>query len=301
MYQFLTNPIRIILIAIISLLLECRPLLLHAQSNTSISFAVKKEGTGRPIIFIHGLDCSGEVWNETVKHYSGHYTCYSLTLPGFAGQPPIATDSFLPAIVQQLALYIRQEKLVKPIIVGHSLGGWLALDFAIHYPDLAGDLVIVSSAPFLPALSMGSGITADSAGKMGLQTKKYMSTLTPAQVRLGRQYIAYMVRDSARLDQVLDMSAKSDQPTQGEVMYELYSTDLRPLTDRIQSRILALGDWIAYKDYGATHESMNANLQEQYKKAAHITIAINDSSRHFIMYDEPAWMYNQIDHFLAAK
>lgn len=301
MYQFLTNPIRIIIIAVAGLLLEFRPLLLHAQTDAGISFAVKKEGTGRPIIFIPGLDCSGEVWDDAVKHFSPQFTCYSLTLPGFAGQPPIASDSILPVIVQQLAAFIRQEKLERPIIVGHSLGGFLALDFAIHYPDLAGDLVIVSSAPFLPALTMGSAVNVDSAAMIGQRIKGYMSTQTQEQVRQGRRYVASMTKDSARVTQLMEMTVKSDQPTMGKVMYELFSNDLRPFTGRIQSRILVLGDWISYKQYGATKETTHSNLEEQYKKATHVTIAINDNSRHFIMFDEPVWFNKQIDHFLASK
>jgi pimeloyl-ACP methyl ester carboxylesterase len=300
MYQFLTNPIRIIFIAIVSLLLECRPLMLHAQTDANISFAVKKEGSGRPIILIPGFDCSGEVWKDVVKHYSGHYTCYSLTLPGFAGQPPITGDSIFPAIMQQLAGYIRQEKLERPIIVGHSMGGSLALDFAIHYPDLAGDLIIVSSAPCLPALK-GSEVNADSLANMGQMAKKYMSSQTMEQVLQSRPYIATMMLDSSRLPEIMDMTVKSDRPAGGEMVCEMLSNDLRPFTDRIQSRILALADWISYKNYGATHESTYTRLKDQYKKAAHVTIAINDKAHHFIMFDEPAWFYNQIDHFLAAK
>jgi pimeloyl-ACP methyl ester carboxylesterase len=124
-----------------------------------ISFGVQKTGSGRAMIFIPGLYCSGEVWQDAVKHFSAHYTCYTLTLPGFAGQPPLSSpsDSILLTLADQLADYIRQEHLDKPVIVGHSLGGWMALAFGVRHPGLAGDLVIVSSAPFLPSLAMGAG------------------------------------------------------------------------------------------------------------------------------------------------
>lgn len=250
------------------------------------------------MIFIPGLDCSGQVWKDAVRHFSRHFTCYTLTLPGFAGQPPIQSDSILRTIADQLAVYIREEHLDKPTIVGHSLGGWLALAFAIKYPDLAGDLVIVSSAPFLPALSMGPGITVDSATAIGLIIKKSMTGQNLAQVRQTSGYfLATMMRDSSRVAEVLEMAVRSDQPTQGEVMYELFSQDLRPMVGRINSRILALGDWAAYKQYGATRENVYALLREQYKNTDKLTIAINDSSKHFIMFDAPDWFYSQIDNF----
>jgi hypothetical protein len=75
---------------------------------------------------------------------------------------------------------------------------------------------------------------------------------------------------------------------------------------QIRCPVLALADWSAYKSYGATAESVKANLEDQYRKlssknGASLTIAINDSSRHFIMYDEPKWFYEQVDRWLPGK
>jgi N-formylmaleamate deformylase len=50
-----------------------------------------------------------------------------------------------------LADYIRKNNLDKPVVVGHSLGGYLALLLAVKYPDLPGKLVIVDSYPTWPA------------------------------------------------------------------------------------------------------------------------------------------------------
>jgi hypothetical protein len=119
-------------------------------------------------------------------------------------------------------------------------------------------------------------------------------------------YLPTMIRDSARIDEVAEMAARSDQPTQGEVMYELFSRDLRPSIGKIRCPILALQDWSAYKTYGATAASVKANLEDQYRglstaNGASVAIAINDSSKHFIMFDEPQWFYDQVGGWLAGK
>jgi N-formylmaleamate deformylase len=314
-HLFYAFRLRIILVTTLSLLtgisiLYAQSPSFSAQTVSSVQtvssaqtfFSVQKEGSGKPMIFIPGLDCSGEVWKDAVQHFSKHFTCYTLTLPGFAGRPPIHSDSFLETVTNQLAAFIRKEGLDRPVIIGHSLGGWLALAFAIHYPELTGDLVIVSSAPFLPALSMGSAIAVDSAAAIGRKIKAGMAGQTPAQVRQSAAYyLATLIRDSSRIAEVTEMEVKSDQPTQAEVMYEIFSQDLRPMVGRIKSRILALADWSAYKQYGATRENVKANLLNQYKNVQHLTIAMNDSSRHFIMFDEPDWFYSQVDNFVAAN
>src|SRR5450631_4328500 len=172
------------------------PFQTDTRNSGKISFAVQKTGSGRPMIFIPGLYCSGDVWKEAVTHFSAHFTCYTLTLPGFAGQPPIQSDSILLTLADQLADYIRQEHLKNPVIVGHSLGGWMALAFGVRHPELAGDLVIVSSAPFLPTLAMGPDVSVDSASRIGLLIKKGINGQTAAQVKQYQKYtLSTMISD----------------------------------------------------------------------------------------------------------
>ena len=281
--------------ALILFTMHC-PVSLNAQPASEYSFNVKIVGKGKPVILIPGLDCSGDVWDATAEHLKNNFECYLITLPGFAGQPPIHSDSILKTVAAQLVNFIKQQHLIKPVIIGHSLGGWLALYLGAAYPDLTGDIVSVSSAPFLPALSMGPGITVDSASKIGIMIKNGMINQTPEQVRQSEKYIlSTMITDSAKIAEVAEMSVKSDQATQGEVMYELFNNDLRSLMGNIKSRILVLNDWISYKQYGVTHESVYNALKQQYKLAQNVTIKINDDSKHFIMYDDPKWFYKQID------
>ena len=274
---------------------------LDAQKNISYSpFNIVKTGTGRPMILIPGLFCSGEVWEETTEHFKNSFTCYTVTLPGFAGQPAMLSDSMLKTFAMGLDNFIQENHLQKPIIVGHSLGGVVALQMALLHPGLIGDLVIVSSAPFLPALSMSPDVSIDSTKKIGLLIKNSMKNLTPAQILSYQKFtLGTMIRDTAKIALVSVMASKSDPNTQGEVMLELFSMDLRPEMKNIQCPILVLGDWIAYKNYGATRESVQTNYTGQFSLAKNVRITINDSSRHFIMYDEPAWFYQQIENFLG--
>ena len=84
----------IVLVGMASLLLFSN--MLAAQNAVHYPlFGVTKTGSGRPMILIPGLFCSGQVWDETVNHFKDRYTCYEITLPGFAGQPAIQSDSIL--------------------------------------------------------------------------------------------------------------------------------------------------------------------------------------------------------------
>lgn len=128
--------------ALLVMLLCLSVLRSHGQSNPT-SFKIAIKGEGQPIILIPGLSCSGEVWHETVERYKKDYKCHVLTLAGFAGQPPIQSEKFLETVCDELASYIRQQKLNKPIVVGHSLGGFVGMWLGAKEPDLVGALVIV--------------------------------------------------------------------------------------------------------------------------------------------------------------
>ena len=142
----------------------------------------------------------------------------------------------------------------------------------------------------------------ESARAIGKMIKGYMVGQTPEQIRQGQQYVLpTMIRDTARINEVMKMAVRCDPATQGEVMYELFSVDLRPEMYKVQCPVLVLGDWVSYKSYGATRENVMEKYQQQFGKAAHVSIEINDSSKHFIMYDEPAWFFGTVDKFLAAR
>jgi N-formylmaleamate deformylase len=269
----------------------------------SYSFSVEKVGKGPALILIPGLYCGGDVWKETVSHYKDRYTCYSLTLPGFAGQAPIHADTFfLATVAREIDRYIVEKKLVKPVIIGHSLGGWLALQVAMIHPGMPGEVVCVSSGPFLPGLSMGNDISIDSARSVGKMIKGYMVGQTPEQIRQSQQYmLPTMIRDSGRIREVMGMAVRCDPATQGEAMYELFSVDLRPEMNKVQCPVLVLGDWVSYKSYGATRENVLEKYQQQFGKAPHVSIAMSDTSKHFIMFDEPVWFFGEVDKFLSAR
>ena len=93
------------------------------STTAAYPFDVKISGNGaRSIIFIPGFACSGDVWNETKLNFEKDYTCLTLTMPGFARiapQPNATFKNWEKGIVD----YIKENKIEKPILVGHSMGG----------------------------------------------------------------------------------------------------------------------------------------------------------------------------------
>jgi pimeloyl-ACP methyl ester carboxylesterase len=264
-------------------------------------FQVKVTGHGQPMILIPGLASSGETWDTTVAHYQDRYECHVLTVAGFAGVPRIPAP-MLDAVRDGVADYVRKNKLEKPVIVGHSLGGFLALAVAAKYPDLPGKLVIVDSYPFL-AGTMNPGATpAETKQAIDAMAQYYRSQDQDMYERMAKSGLQtrMMVTKDSDLDRLIAWGLQSDRTAVADAMIELMSADLREDMAKIKSPALVMNTWIGYKDY-TTREKTEAGMRRQYAKLAGASLHISDTARHFIMWDDPNWMFGQMDNFLSAR
>jgi pimeloyl-ACP methyl ester carboxylesterase len=258
-------------------------------------FAVSVTGHGPAMILIPGLASAGEVWASTVEHERDHYTCHVLTLPGFAGQPRIAAP-MLAAVREAIAEYIADARLDHPIIVGHSLGGFLALDLAERHPELVGPLVVVDSLPFLPA-AWDPSATVETARAGAAAVRARMLGGSPeARRENNRATVTSMVSDPASQATVLAWMTRSDPEAVVDAMIEMTTTDLRPALDMISARTLVIGTWRGWPT--ATREQVTQTFQAQYARLRGMQLAITDTARHFVMLDDPAFLFGRMDAFL---
>ncbi len=252
------------------------------------------------MILIPGLSSGGETWDGTVDHYKDRYECHVLTVAGFNGVPRIP-EPMLDTVRDAIGQYIRDKKLVKPVIVGHSLGGDLALELGAKFPDLVGPLVIVDSYPYMAGIADPSTTLAQ-AKEMAGQMRKYIAgDSQEAYERYVKSGMSTrdMVTSEAGFAKLTEWGLKSDRFAVADAMAELFSIDLRDEIAKIKSPTLVLGSWIAFKQY-TDHDKTVANLKAQYARLAGVEVRVHDTSRHFIMWDDPNWMFAQIDGFLSA-
>jgi len=264
------------------------------------NFTVQVTGKGQPMLLIPGLTCPGAVWDETVAHYQRQYQCHVISLAGFGGVPaPATTDALLQNVRDQLLTYIKAQKLNKPVVIGHSLGGFLALWMSVTQPEAVGPLVIVDSLPFMTA-AQNPAMTVEQARPMAEGMRKQMSQgAMPAAAQ--RQMVAGMITDTARISQATRWGQASDMRTVAQAMYDLFTTDLRPELGRVQQPALVLGAWAAYKHYGSTKESTKAIFEQQYAKLPRHQVEMSEAGKHFLMWDDTQWFFTQADAFLKQN
>jgi pimeloyl-ACP methyl ester carboxylesterase len=271
------------------------------------SFRVSISGHGPAVILIPGLASSGETWTTTVARYRDRFECHVLTLAGFAGVPAIG-EPLLAAVRAELPEYIRSRHLDHPIIIGHSLGGTIAMAVAADRPDLVGPLVIVDMMPFLAGTAMQAASLADAQPRIAAM-RAGMNGMTDAQwveyAQSGRS-VKYMVTRAADLDTLTRWSVASDRHAITDALADAYGLDLREDLARIRTPVLALLTWKGVRDevldaakFEITRPMFEYVFAAQFEKLPRLHLTMTDTARHFIMFDDPQWFFAQLDAFLA--
>lgn len=124
------------------------PLFFQKILNDTVNMAYVDEGMGdRIILFIHGLGHSHLAWQQNIEHLKKYYRCIAIDLPG-NGNSSIVDRYTLDFFANCIADFISIKKLKNVFIAGHSMGGQIAMTFALQYPSLYGGLILCAPAGF---------------------------------------------------------------------------------------------------------------------------------------------------------
>lgn len=145
-------------------------------------------GRGKPLLFLHGWLGSWRYWVPTMVALSSFHRTYALDLWGFGDSDKNHARYSIESYVEQVASFMQQMGLPRIPMVGHGLGGIVALHFAKRYPDQV-DQLLLTNVP-LVAEGMGRALTGFSGGD------------NPAARILGRRLNDYqeVVLEAAKTD-----------------------------------------------------------------------------------------------------
>ena len=106
----------------------------------------KTIGLGKPLIILHGLMGSSDNWLTQSKLLADEYQVFMVDQRNH-GRSPHSQEFDYKVLAEDLRYFINQHSIVKPIIMGHSMGGKTAMNFAVKYPELLDCLIVVDIAP----------------------------------------------------------------------------------------------------------------------------------------------------------
>jgi len=166
------------------------------------SIFLRKAGEGPPVLLLHGGACDSADWVETMVPLSGSYTFYAPDLVGYGQSDRNRDGYYLSDFTDSTKGLIEALGLDSPlVIVGHSLGGRVALDIALNHPDKVRKLALIDTTGFSRLARWGSFL-----GTMAYLIRRLLGRPQP--------YPRFMMEDGAVPDWVcLDRLPELKMPT----------------------------------------------------------------------------------------
>ena len=263
--------------------------------------AVERHGKrGRPLILIPGLASGSWVWQDAIRTFRDDHVLYVVTLPGFDGRAPVASQQ-LEAAQAALEQLISSRKLVKPVLVGHSMGGTLSLALAQQHPDLVGGVVTIDGLPVFPGTE---DMPPEQRPALADGIMRRMAGLTPAAFAMQqRQYMRSIgVVDMARADELAKLTARSDPAATVQYMSAVMAQDLRPGLGKIKAPVLVMAPFFELdaNDPSAGLDNKVAYYAQLLSGAPTVKVVGIPGARHFAMIDQPQRVTDAIRSFLKS-
>ncbi len=265
------------------------------------SALVERHGDhGSPLILIPGLASGSWVWQDVVSQFKGEHVVYVLTLAGFDGRPAISGNG-MQAAEQAVLDLIATRKLVKPVLIGHSLGATLSFAIAAGHADQIGGLVAIDGMPVFPGTE-----AMEPAQRAQLAEGRKARMTTNSQEQFAQQQLMYMrgmgVIDPVKAEQLAKLSARSDPAATLRYMGEDLVLDLRAGLPKISVPVLVISPF--YEPDGKMMNMTAAGKAAYYKALLNGTPKLEvvsvEPARHFAMVDQPKAVGDALANYLKT-
>lgn len=216
---------------------------------SSSRIIVETRGRGPDIIFIPGLGSTGSAWRSTADRLDDRYRVHLVTLRGF-GETDIEDNvggGLAGPVASEIERYIREQRIDRPALIGHSLGGQIALRVAADMGrgaggDRIGRVMVVDSSPFFPSLidARTTSAQVEPLARLG-----YQALLLFGDQALKAQVASFGVDMGLAGDMVFQGLGLQggDRRVLAQGLYEALTVDLRPRLSQITAPVTVVYGW----------------------------------------------------------
>ncbi len=256
--------------------------------TTPIQSAFSVEGTGPPLILIHGIGASRHSWDGLIRHLRSEFRCVSYDLRGHGLSPSPKPPYTLDDLVEDVEALRRELHIEKAHFAGHSLGGMVGPAYARRYPDRVLSLGLYSTAAFR---------TADDGAKVrGVVASMRAKGIPPVLETLKDRW--FTPEFSARFPEVIKQRMQQVIDTDKEVflsVFDIYAeTEMAPWIGEIRHPSLILTG----ENDGGCNPCLNAQIAASMANAE---LMILPALRHAILLEAPQAVAAPVLDFLRRQ
>ena len=265
-------------------------------SFTSDRIDVVTRGSGPDIILIPGLASHRDVWAAAAAKLVDRYRLHIVQVSGFGTAPRgNATGPVASPVAEEIARYIRETRLQRPAVIGHSMGGTIGMMLAARHPTLVGRLMVEDMMPFM-GMMLGAP-TVEAVRPMADQARDSMIAQhargTPGMLE---QMIPTMTRVDTMRSRLATYLRESHRPTVANAFHELITTDMRPELAKITAPTTVL--YVIPGNLPLTPAQYEAGMRDAYANLRGARLVRVDESNHFIHFDQLDRFITEVDAFM---
>lgn len=274
----------------------------HAQVPVefrSDRIVVETRGRGPDVILIPGLASTPEIWKRTADRLDDRHTVHLVSIRGF-GDVPVAANAqgeIAGPAAAELRRYITARRIPAPAVIGHSMGGLIALRLAADAGPQVGRVMVVDASPFFPAL-ISPGATVGDVEPIARIAYQAILFLGDEALRSQGTMLGQSLGGAA--DSVFDSLGwqGGDRGTLAQGLYEVMTTDLRWRLPEITAPVTVVYGWSedAASPRARIDRLFRSSFASLREPARFEPIA---GAEHMVMIDQPGRFEAAVARFLS--
>jgi pimeloyl-ACP methyl ester carboxylesterase len=255
-------------------------------------------GEGPPLVFVHGLSGCWQNWLENIPHFARSHRVIAVDLPGFGESELPNEDISIPGYGRFLDAFLAEVGIERTVLVGNSMGGFIAAETAISHPARVDGLVLVSAAGgVFPA-----GRKTRAQARFGMLTYPltplFMARRTGAmrRPRLRAAMLLLVVRYPSRIrpELVWEVSSGAGKPGFRAALRALLDYDFRERLPEVSDPTLIV--------WGRNDQVVPVRGADEYERLIPgARKVIFEQTGHVPMLERPARFNRLLDEFLEAR
>jgi pimeloyl-ACP methyl ester carboxylesterase len=243
--------------------------------------AFEKTGEGPlPVVLLHGLGGSARDWDRIKGVWSRTMTLYTVDFYGHGRTPPLDRPTTLMDLARGVMQLMQKEKIEHPVILGHSMGGLVALQLAEINPGAFAALVIVDIPPCRKSVK---------------PTAADRKAFADGADQFIREHWGRWATQPEDAEAVVKSALATDRKTFLDLYWDVQKADLRPGFGALRLPVL-----VVYAEPTGGFSAAD-DPQKLYDGVPAIQFSIISGVRHFIMLDDPRTFSVTVFNFLGKN
>jgi pimeloyl-ACP methyl ester carboxylesterase len=273
-------------------------------SIASEEIAYVDKGSGvKTLLFIHGLSSNLEAWKKNIGQLQDKYRCIAVDLPGYGKSSRNSPSYSLSDYSQFIKDFIKKKELENVILVGHSMGGQIAVHSLLSSQDLFDKLILIAPA----------GIETFSSQEAVLMKSSYTAAnvinSNPEQITANYKMNFHSFPEDAHfmVQDRIEMQKTDDFPRYAEIVVNNVHAMLNePVFDRLAEisipvlMIYGKNDLLIPNRFFHPNQNLDSIIEDAQENISNLRVEMIEEAGHFVNFEKAAEVNEEIDKFIKS-